>query len=141
METHITISTKLEELSIMRQKIIDFILVNNTISSKLAELIVLSIDEVCTNLIKYAYRDNNKIDNIIDIHITLLKHKLITIIKDYSNSFDIREHVNKNCLDNVKKLIPGGLGIHIVTSFMDEIFYEKKTEQNKFNTLTLIKHL
>ncbi|MBQ6268710.1 MAG: ATP-binding protein [Bacteroidetes bacterium] len=137
MKTNIRINANLEELATLRHHIIEFAKTNK-INDLNTELIVLSIDEICTNLIKYAYT-NNVNNKIIIVTLELLSNKLTITIQDTTKPFDIRNH--KDSRNNTKKITPGGLGIHIVKMTMDEIDYQQKTENNPLNILTLIKYL
>jgi len=134
----IKIQAELSELSGMREKLSEFAELNS-VASDATNLIVLSIDEICTNLIKYAYNYNKS--KTIDISVKISDNKFITTIKDTSEPFDIRKHAKKNIIEHVRKLNVGGLGMHIVLTVMDEIYYEPNSDVNPQNTLTLIKKL
>lgn len=134
----IRIKADLSELNEMREKLSEFAKLNY-IAADTTNLIILSIDEICTNLIKYAYKYDAS--NVIDIFVEIDNNKFITIIKDNSEPFDIRKHAKRNIIEHVKKLNIGGLGMHIVLTVMDEIYYVPTSNTCTQNTLTLIKKL
>ncbi|MGI6369199.1 MAG: ATP-binding protein [Ignavibacteria bacterium] len=138
MMLDIKINAKLEELANMRQQIMSFIK-NVSLDNEVANLIVLAVDEICTNLIKYAYKYNQ--NSIIAVLVETCPHQIIIKIKDSAVPFDIRQHLDKNICEHIRKMVPGGLGMPLVGKIMDEIYYEAKNDEREFNVLTLIKDI
>lgn len=138
MTLDIKINAKLEELANMRQQIMSFVK-NNSLDNEIANLIVLAVDEICTNLIKYAYKHNQ--NSIIAVLVEACPHQIIVKIKDTAMPFDIRKHLDKDVCEHIKKMVPGGLGMPLVGKIMDEIYYEAKNDEREFNVLTLIKDI
>ncbi len=84
-------------------------------SNEACNAVVLAIDEACTNIIRYAYKDCS--DGTI----------LIEILRDENQAiFRLHDHapkVSTDCL-KVKKsdpLKPGGLGIMLIRKVMDSV--------------------
>jgi len=78
------------------------------------DAVVLAVNEACTNIIQHAYRmePNGRID------VTLMQEQgaLVIQLRDYANKVDV-EKVCSRDLDDVR---PGGLGVHLIDSLMDE---------------------
>ena len=101
----------------------------------LAFQINLCLDELTTNVVKYAHAD----DGTRKIHITLASEPdLITIeMMDNGPPFDPLHDAPQPDLEaSLEDRRIGGLGIHFVRTLMDEVRYRR--EQNR-NHLTMIK--
>jgi serine/threonine-protein kinase RsbW len=104
-----------------------------------ANKIVLAVDEVCTNIIKHALKDNNS--KIICVKIETNKPDFNIIISDNTPSFDLTEKDNINLEEYLSKFKKGGLGIQIIKNVMDEIKYFPSNQNNQHNVLYLRKQL
>jgi len=91
-------------------------------------LMVLGVDEACTNIIRHAYH--------------LAEDKLITLsLESYSGSVRFRlrdygdqaESVQGRSLDHVR---PGGLGLHLIRQAFDQVDYHRRS---RGTTLVLTK--
>ena len=107
-----------------------------SLPSKIAMELNLTLEELVTNIIFYAYDDRMEHHIILEF---LYGNKGITIsITDDGKPFNLLEKVDDS---NMKKPLAerkvGGLGIHFVVKMMDEIKYERT---NKENIVTLIKY-
>lgn len=94
----------------------------------------LAVDEVCSNLIKYAYKFNSK--NFIKIRIEYLDHKIFVNIFDNGEKFNLMDYNSPTIQEYFSKIMKNGLGITIIKSIIDEIHY-KTTDD--YNCLTLVK--
>ncbi len=78
------------------------------------DAVVLAVNEACTNIIQHAYKmeTNGRID------VTLIHEQgaLVIQLRDYAHKVDV-EMVCSRDLDDVR---PGGLGVHLIDSLMDE---------------------
>lgn len=95
--------------------------------------IVLAVDEACSNIIKHAY--NNNPDKPIIIAVKMDSDKLEINLRDYGERVDLKE-IKSRKLDDVR---PGGLGVHLIKSVMDEVIYENGPDLG--NRLHLVKYL
>jgi anti-sigma regulatory factor (Ser/Thr protein kinase) len=95
--------------------------------------VVLAVDEACANVIKHAYK--GKSGQPITVVCAVLPSKLEITILDYGEPVDARM-LKPRRLDDVR---PGGLGIHLIKSVMDEFKYVNGTEAG--NRLILSKNL
>lgn len=101
----------------------------------LAFQINLCLDELTTNVVKYAHAD----DGTRKIHITLASEPdLITIeMMDNGPPFDPLHDAPQPDLEaSLEDRRIGGLGIHFVRTLMDEVRYRREQDRNH---LTMIK--
>lgn len=101
----------------------------------LAFQINLCLDELTTNVVKYAHAD----DGTRKIHITLASDpNLITIeMMDNGPPFDPLHDAPQPDLEaSLEDRRIGGLGIHFVRTLMDEVRYRREQDRNH---LTMIK--
>ena len=94
----------------------------------------ISIDEACTNIIKYGYQDQES--GSITMKVQVNNDRLIVELVDQGRSFDPNLVNNPNIDSYVEKRKKGGLGIFIMRKFLDVIEYEVT---NIGNVLRLIK--
>ncbi|MFH1305097.1 MAG: SpoIIE family protein phosphatase [Candidatus Omnitrophota bacterium] len=88
----------------------------------------LVLEEVIVNIISYAYDDKN--EHEITLSIGLRGRRLFLEIKDSGRPFNPLEAPAPDIKGPVEKRGPGGLGIHLVRSLMDEVKYERRGAEN-----------
>jgi len=96
-------------------------------------LIILAVDEACSNIIKHAYKGPT--DKPIHITCNLYHDHIEFTLKDRGEKANLAD-IKSRKLDDVR---PGGLGVHLIKSVMDEVRYD--TETDNCNRLTMIKFL
>lgn len=102
--------------------------------------IALAVDEACSNLIKYAFKMDSSKE--IQVRIEPSKDKMFVVsISDDAVPFDPLQISSPDMTEYFKKYIKGGLGIHIMKLFMDEISYKPKSDSKSKNVLMLKKQL
>ena len=123
----------LNNLKKIRATIKDFLKIYE-VDLKIIKNIQLAVDEAVTNIIKHAYKGENK-NNIIKIELELKNKKFL--IHLYDNGIKVnKNNIKPRSLDNIK---PGGLGIYFIDQLMDETKYLKS---NKWiNHLVLKKNI
>jgi len=96
--------------------------------------IVLAIDEACTNIIRYAYKDCR--DGIVHIDVSTDGHQVIFRLYDFA------KHVSEDCLKikTSSPLKPGGLGVMLMREVMDSVEFIH-TKKCKGNILEMKKNL
>ena len=94
--------------------------------------IVLAIDEACTNVIKYAYR--NKYNQKMILTAEDKGERLEVSIRDFGKKAKPGSLRHRP----LKKVRPGGLGIFLIRKTMDEVDYD--TSSKIGTTLHLIKY-
>ncbi len=119
------------ELSAMRHGAREF-LINAGVPEMEAELMVLALDEACTNIIRYAYGGTTH--QVIRLHMERLRGRIRCTLRDYGESCDPSKIRSRDLAD----FRPGGLGVRILHSAFDHVLYTPKPRGTK---LTLEKNL
>ena len=97
--------------------------------------IELTIEEIFTNFVKY----NSNTTNEIQIELLKQNSSLTIIITDFNvDPFNPLERPPYNTARKLEERPIGGVGIHLVKQYMDDIKYNY---ENRNSTITLIKHL
>ncbi len=111
---------------------------NFNLPQKIIFDITLSMDELLTNIISYAYQDNK--NHKIRIDISLEKKYLTLVIVDDGIPFNPLEKKSVD-LDNLdlETMEIGGLGIHFIKTKIDEIFYQRIENKNELTLKKIIK--
>src|ERR1700752_1363577 len=112
----IEFSSHTANLALMRNFVRKF-LDNYPFTEKERTLMVLGVDEACTNIIRHAYHFRN--DQLISLSLEGLHNRIRMRLRDYgnqtaANSMRGRSH------DLVK---PGGLGLHLIRNAFDKVDY------------------
>jgi len=95
----------------------------------------LVVEELFTNMVKYASENSN------EILLELKKNEddLIIHLTDFDvDPFDISKTAEVDTQQSLEERRVGGLGIHLVKQMIDKIEYDYKNRQSK---IILIKHL
>jgi len=88
----------------------------------------LSLDEICTNIIRYAYKDMKKGD--IRIEMTRSDNRVVTTVIDSGVSFDIGAVLDPDMDRYVKERRKGGFGIYLVKQLNDDVVYNRVGNRN-----------
>ena len=83
------------------------------------ELLVLGLDEACTNVIRHAYGHNGK---PVRLEMERLRDRVRFVLRDYGRSCD-PECIRSRNLEDVR---PGGVGVHIIRQVFDYVKYEPR---------------
>ncbi len=97
----------------------------------------LAVEEICMNLISYAYEKTGP--GPIRLKIQIDESRIIINIYDQAPPFDPEDAPIPDICADVDDMKIGGLGLFIVQQIMDDITYTPDTEE--WNVLTLIKRL
>ncbi len=97
--------------------------------------IVLAVDEVCSNVVRYAYPDRESEKNKISLKINIYENKIKIKIRDYGIKYDPSAICGRE-IDDIK---PGGLGLHLIHGCMNKVFFNPEIKEG--NELILIKYL
>ena len=89
----------------------------------------VALDEVLTNITKYAYIDNT--EHKIHICFQMLDNVLEAVIEDDGAPFDPLAIRAPDVRAPLHKRRVGGVGIHIVRNLMDEVTYERVGGRNR----------
>ncbi len=93
----------------------------------------LCLDELINNIIDYGYEDSD--EHTIEVSLAPQDDSLVTTIKDNAIAFDPFQDAPEADLDSdVEDRAVGGLGVHFVTTLMDEYSY-KRVDDHNYTTL------
>jgi anti-sigma regulatory factor (Ser/Thr protein kinase) len=107
-------------------------IVNNAgFSKKETRMIILAIDEACSNIIKYAYEGDPT--KPISLVVTVSGGELRIELKDRGKRVDVTKIAPRKLAD----VRPGGLGTHFMHTVFDTVHYDTSGEQG--TVLTLVK--
>jgi serine/threonine-protein kinase RsbW len=103
-------------LALMRKCVRDF-LNGYPFSDKEQLLMVLGVDEACTNIIRHAYQLRD--DQLIALHMEELRTCIRMRLRDYGEQVGSHE-VNTQTSATLK---PGGLGLYLIRTAFDGVDY------------------
>src|SRR5438477_13101219 len=109
-------SSHTANLALMRNCVRKF-LIGYPFSEKERLLMVLGVDEACTNIIRYAYRLRD--DQLISLRMEGLRKCVRVRLRDYGEQ--VRPHEMKGRAHNLIK--PGGLGLYLIRDAFDGVAY------------------
>lgn len=91
------------------------------------EQIEMAVDEACANVVRHAYdeyqRQNDRVFRI-NLRISLCHQAMTIHVIDYGVGLRNKPKGANDVADYVERGGKGGLGLHIIDSFMDEVRYE-----------------
>jgi serine/threonine-protein kinase RsbW len=105
--------------------------------SNIVNQIILSVDEACTNIIKYTHRFNES--EKIEVKIDIKDREFRIILKYKGKDFDPNKMHEPDMNEYFNHFRVGGLGIPMMKKFMNKVEYNHKSPN--LNSLTLIKNL
>lgn len=128
-----------ENLDIIR-KFIEGIAGNMGFSEESIYQIELAVDEACANVITHAYRGENSGEKIIHVTVKQKKDRIEIAIADKGAGFDPARIKSPNMEEYLKKMKPGGLGVHLIKSLMDDVrFHIRPGVRNEVRMVKLLK--
>jgi serine/threonine-protein kinase RsbW len=90
-------------------------------SNREVDLMVLGVDEACTNIIRHAYHLAE--DQLISLSLETIKSNGVRFrLRDYGDRFDSTKYHGRS-LDQLR---PGGLGVHLIRHAFDQIDYQQR---------------
>ncbi len=128
----ISIPAKPEFLKIIRAAVSAICEINNFGKDDLNN-VILAVDESCSNIIRHAY--GGATSKPIQVKINICRDKFEIYLRDFGKKADLKK-IKPRKLDDVR---PGGLGVHLIKSVMDEVVYDNSLEQG--NQLKLVKKI
>jgi serine/threonine-protein kinase RsbW len=99
--------------------------------------IELAVDEACSNVIKHAYKNDEKKPIIIAVEIE--KNKFTVSVTDQGKGFDLNKLKTPDMKEYIAQMRVGGLGIHLIKSLMDEVDFS--IEPGVKNQVKLVKYV
>jgi len=98
------------------------------ISDEIIQDMYLVLEEILTNIIKYAYDDDLEHEVVIDIEKDA--ESLQFRVENDGKPFDSTEFYNPDVEKDFDDREIGGMGIHLIRSLMDEMKYEFSQGRN-----------
>lgn len=138
MKREIEFASHPANLSLVREFVRQF-LRNLSFSDVEKDLMVLGLDEACTNVIRYAYL--HEPDQLICLICEQMESGVCFRVRDYGMQVDPSK-IQGRPLDLVQ---PGGLGIHLIRKAFHQVDYNLKRQGTelvlaKFYTLNARQH-
>ena len=127
----IEFSSHTGNLSLVRRFVREF-LTEQGCCHDLMDLMVLGIDEACTNVIRYAY--NLAPDGLVKLKLEYAAGSVRCRLRDYGRAADPGQ-MNGRALEVVR---PGGLGLYLIRQAFDKAYYLRRP---KGTELILVKSL
>lgn len=124
---HFVIENKVAELTTMAKKIKE-LADKWQLSQALAVNINLVIEEALSNIIFYAYPDNDR--HNIKVSLTLVDHMLTIKITDDGIPFNPLSQQQPDITLSAEERPVGGLGIFLISQIMDKMDYTRDKNQN-----------
>ncbi len=121
------IENQIKEISFLAEKI-EKIAEEWDLSSTLAMNLNLVIEEAVSNIIFYAFPDDNKHE--IKISVSIDNQILTIIITDDGIPFNPLKHEQPDINLPAEERPVGGLGIFLMSQIMDEMGYNRKKNEN-----------
>ncbi|MFA7234162.1 MAG: ATP-binding protein [Terrimicrobiaceae bacterium] len=96
-------------------------LVRNGFDECATELMVLALDEACTNVIRHAYAHECR---PVRLEMTGLRGLVRFVLRDYGHPCDPAK-IKSRKLEDIR---PGGLGVHIIKQAFDKVTYSPQAK-------------
>lgn len=132
---HVEISNDPHRVPVLQEKMERFC-ARWAVPDRLIQKLNLCLDEYVTNLISYGYKDSER--HIIHINATRTANSMFIEVLDDGEPFNPMTVETPDMDADVSKRSEGGLGVHLIRSFMDEMTYESSDQVNRFS---LVKYL
>lgn len=116
---------------------IDAILSRYKIPKDVVSDVLLSCDEIATNICLYAYKNKNIYHPIFKCKIKIEPNSIIVSFIDEGSEYDFYDIKKPDLLKNLLGEKEGGFGIYLVHTIMDKAIYKHK---NNKNFLTIVKY-
>jgi sigma-B regulation protein RsbU (phosphoserine phosphatase) len=116
---------------------IDAILSRYKIPKDVVSDVLLSCDEIATNICLYAYKNKNIYHPIFKCKIKIEPNSIIVTFIDEGSEYDFYDIKKPDLLKNLLGEKEGGFGIYLVHTIMDKAIYKHK---NNKNFLTIVKY-
>jgi sigma-B regulation protein RsbU (phosphoserine phosphatase) len=134
-DLQLTIQNELSNIDIVNDRFKEFAH-EKEIPKNVVATICMVLDDMLTNIISYAYQDDEQHD--IGVQILLKENSLVIIFIDDGLPFNPFQADAPETQLSIEERDVGGLGIHLVREMMDSVSYQRKAEQN---IVTLTKYL
>lgn len=101
--------------------------------------IELAVDEASTNVIKHAYKGDERNRKYIHIDVTTYENRIEINVIDQGKGFDPSKIKTPEMKAYLKKMKRGGLGLYLIKTLMDKVDYHIKPGVK--NRVKMIKYI
>jgi len=122
---HLKLPANSENLDIIR-KFVSGIAENIGFDEENIYQIELAVDEACANVIKHAYRNTNTSPREISVTVKEKVDRIEIAIADKGVGFNPNTLKIPNMDEYLKRMKPGGLGVHLIKTLMDKVTFHIK---------------
>lgn len=98
--------------------------------------ILLCVDELITNIIGHAYKDDK--EHAVSLECAVFPEHIELELRDDGVPFDPTKQSRPNLIQSIEEREVGGLGIHLVLTIMDKVEYEREGDYNVLRTVKVI---
>ena len=123
----ISLDNDLRELAGVASKIDRFCEARD-LEPQVAYAVNLSVDEILTNTISYAYDDDET--HRIEVVVRVDDGALVVVIEDDSAAFDVTAETQPELDASLSERDIGGLGLFLVHQMMDGVEYQRRDGRN-----------
>ena len=120
MTNRIRVSCDRKNLSTIRAFVADT-LAPAHLSEVILNQIVLSVDEICANLIIHSNKEDSRKNLCLTIHYN--KKEIVIELEDHGIPFNLDNYIEPDIEDNIKIGKKGGVGVALVKRIMDKVEY------------------
>jgi len=126
-EVKITVKNRIEDL-LRLNSVFESFATQHEIGGRLRYHLLVSIEEILTNIIKYGFDE----EGVHPIHITFrhINEKVEMEFEDRGREFNPLEISEPDLDTPIENRQLGGLGIHLVKKMMDEAKYRREGDRN-----------
>ncbi len=100
---------------------------DQNLDESIAARLELVLEELLTNVMKYAYIDNA---GEIELSFSFETQSITMIITDWGEPFNPLQKGEPDLSDNIHERQVGGLGIHLVRNMVDQLDYARCDDSN-----------
>ncbi len=122
-DLNIRLRNNFGELAALREKLKEFCESQSLTQSGIFA-VMLSLDELVTNIISYAWED--RLDHSISIRARCGDGFVEIEVEDDGKPFNPLEYAPPDLASPIEERHIGGLGIHLIQTYMDEISYKRE---------------
>ncbi len=126
-EISLVLKNALSEIEGLTAEIEEFAF-NNKLPPKTIFDLTLSLEEIVTNIVSYAYGDGGEREIIVDMN--LRDGTLEVSVRDDGKPFNPLLQSAPDTQKPLEEREIGGLGIHLVRRLMDELHYRRERDHN-----------
>jgi anti-sigma regulatory factor (Ser/Thr protein kinase) len=109
---------------------LESVVVAKTSSDTLGGEIRLMAEEALTNVMKYGYESSKRPPILAEVHLAIGDQDVVIEIRDRGMAFDPLSQPSPDVDAPLENRREGGLGIHLLRSFADDVLYRREGDAN-----------